>query len=87
MNILRVIVAAVGFFGAIFFSPWVPFLSLVLLSLRFRAWEALALGVWVDFLWFTPSAQAGLFGFLPLFTLASLLLVWGLEPLRNELLL
>jgi hypothetical protein len=55
---------------------------MAILAVRFRAWEVLAVGALVDLLWLPAGLTP-----LPLFTLAALILVWGLEPLRNEFLL
>src|SRR6185295_13300338 len=55
-NSVRIFVAALGFVGAMFISPWVPIVYIVLLALRFRAWEAVVLGAFVDFLWLPGSA-------------------------------
>lgn len=73
-----------GILGAIFAPPWVPLIAIGLLALRYPAWEVLVIGAWVDFLWL-PSGS--FIDPLPLFTIAALVLVWGLEPLRNEFLL
>jgi len=79
---LRVLLSIIGFLGAIFAPPWVPLLVMAFLAMRYPAWEALVLGFIVDMLWL-PS---GFFGSIPLFTIAAFVLVWGLEPLRKELL-
>lgn len=84
-NKFRVVIAALGFIGALTLPPFVPLLVMVALSLRFAAWEVIAIGALVDVLWFTPSSE-GLIGAFPLFTLIGLALAWGLEPLRRELL-
>lgn len=85
-NKVRVGIAIVGFFGAIAFSPFVPLIAMITLSLRFRAWEVVAIGALVDFLWFTPFGSDGFFLSIPLFTLIGVGLVSLLEPLRSELL-
>jgi hypothetical protein len=79
MNIFRVIVAVIGFLGAIFWPWWIPAICIVLLSLRFRAWEAIALGVFMDLLWLPAGGW-------PLFTLGAIAVVWIFEPLRSEFL-
>ena len=56
---------------------------MVLLAVRYRAPEVLALGLIMDLLWLPDTVLSTA----PLFTLGALLLVWGLEPLRNEFLL
>lgn len=80
---LRILGTAIGILGIVFWSPWLVFAVMALLAIRFRAWEILVIGVAMDFVWL-PS------GFhlmpLPLFTLGALLLLWGLESFRNEIL-
>lgn len=85
-NNARPLLAAVGFFGAIAAPPFVPLLVMLLFAFRFTAWETVAIGFFVDLVWFTPSSVEGLIGSLPLFTLIGIVLVWGLEPLRSEFL-
>lgn len=80
---MRVALALIGIFGVIFAPPWVPLLCIVLLSLRYRAWEALLIGLLADFMWLPPDAA---YHAAPLFTLAALVVVWGLEPIRGEFL-
>ncbi len=72
----------IGLLGTIFAPPWVPLIAVAVLALRFRAWEVPVIGLMMDFLWLPGS----FFYPLPLFTIASIILVWGLEPLRNEFL-
>ena len=79
MTILRISVAVIGFLGAIFAPWWIPAICIVLLSVRFRAWEAILLGVLMDLLWL-PA------GGLPLFTIGAIVCVWIFEPLRTEFL-
>ncbi len=79
---LRVLLGGIGFWGALFAPPWVPVLCIVLLSLRTSAPEAIILGFMMDMLWL-PTVG---FSSLPLFTIASIIIVWGLEPLRHEFL-
>lgn len=83
-NKTRVALAAFGFFGTVLLPPWAPLLAMLLLSLRFDAWEAIAIGFFADLAWFAPAEGGGLLASLPLFTLAGLALAWGLEPLRRE---
>ncbi|MBI2612775.1 hypothetical protein HYW59_03130 [Candidatus Kaiserbacteria bacterium] len=84
-NNARPLLAALGFLGAVLLPPWVPLLVMVLLAFRFAAWEIPAIGLFVDLIWLAPSGE-GLLASLPLFTLAGLALMWGLEPLRSEFL-
>lgn len=67
--------------AGIFVGPWwiTPF-AMLLLALRFQAWEVPCIGLCADVLW-------GAHGFLPLYTLFGLILTWVFEPLRERLLL
>lgn len=78
----RVLIGIVGFWGVLFAPSWVPMLCIVLLSLRWSAPECVILGFLVDMLWLPSIGLSSL----PLFTIASIIIVWGLEPLRHEFL-
>ena len=79
---MRIALAIGGVFAAIFAPPWVTILCMGLSAFRYPAWEVLFIGLLTDFLWMPP----GLLHPLPIFTIAGLILVWGLEPLRKEFL-
>jgi hypothetical protein len=79
-NSVRILLSLLGVFGAIFGPAWLPVVPMVLLSIRFRAWEVIALGLFVDLLWL-PGLH------FPIFLALSIALVWAFEPLRKELLL
>ena len=79
-NSIRIVLSCLGLYGAVFGPAWLPLVPMVLLSLRFRAWEVIALGLVTDFLWL-PGIRP------PLYLLAALAIVWAFEPLRKELLL
>ncbi len=81
-NLVRIAIGAIGFVSALFAPPWVPLIAMVLIALRFRAWEVPLMGVFMDLLWLPGS----FFYPIPLFSIAAIVLVWGLEPLRNEFL-
>ena len=81
--IFRTIVFLIGAISAMLLSPWIAALCIVVLSVRYRAYEAVALGAFLDLLWLPHDSL--LFS-LPLCTIVSLLLVWGFEPLRAEFL-
>jgi hypothetical protein len=83
-NSVRIGVFLLGVAGTFFISPWVPAVCIVLLSLRFRAWEAVLLGVITDLQWLPAGS---LLDSPPWFTLGSIAIVWMLEPLRSEFLL
>lgn len=82
MNNIRIALALAGFVSALVLPPWVPLVVIVLLALRYRAVEAIFLALFMDLLWLPGG---GLLPF-PLVTGAALIVVWGLEPLRLELL-
>lgn len=79
-NSFRIFLVAFGIYAVLFGPAWLPFVSMVLLSLRFRAWEIMALGLFYDFL-YAPNLQ------IPIFFIVSICIVWTFEPLRRELLL
>lgn len=80
---VRVALVAVGFVGALTAPPWVPLAAIVLLALRFEAWEAVLLGLFADLAWLPGHVSMHHF---PLMTLAAILVVWGCAPIRRELL-
>ena len=79
-NNLRIFLSTFGVLAAVFGPSWLPFVPMVLLSMCFRAWEVIALGLLIDFLWL-PGLRP------PLFLISSIAIVWAFEPLRKELLL
>jgi hypothetical protein len=79
--LFRILVALFGFISAGALSPIFTILAMLVLSIRYRAWEVPFLGLFMDFLWL-PSGLAAV----PLFTLGGLVLFWALEPLRREFL-
>ena len=83
MSWLRIALALVGFFGVIFLSPFLVLACVVVLSLRYRAWEALFIGLFMDLVWLPPGSM---FQMIPFATLLAIFIVWALEPLRSELL-
>jgi hypothetical protein len=76
--LLRIALAVLGFLSAIAGWPLLTALIIIVLSLRYRAYEALCIGLVTDFLWQPAGAH------LPLFTLGAIILVWVLEPVRAE---
>ncbi len=81
---IRGVLLLVGLTGVLL-GPWyLAPIVIVLLSVRYRSWEALALGFLMDLLW--HPVGNGLLHSLPLFTLGALIIVWALEPLRTQLL-
>lgn len=82
MTYIRPALALIGLLGVFFAPVWVPCLCAVLLSLRFRAWEAVCIGALIDMLWMPATGSI----VLPFFTIAAIAIVWLLEPLRLQLL-
>lgn len=82
-NSMRTWVTLAGFASALFLPPWAPLIAVVLLSLRYRAWEAIILGLFIDMLWLPIGGTDA--HVVPLFTILSIVIAWGLEPLRVEL--
>ena len=80
-NNIRVFLFLLGLWGALFGPWWLALVSIILLSLRFRAWEVLVLGLLVDLLWLPAGWHW------PYFLITSIVVVWVFEPLRKELLL
>ena len=81
---VRVFLGILGILGTLFASPWVPVACIVLLALRFAAWEAIFIGFAMDLLWLPTGSLLHPF---PFFTVGALLLVWALEPLRRQFLI
>ncbi len=59
---------------------WVGVIFAVALSLRYRAWEVVLFGVFLDVLWLPHEALYGI----PVATCSALVVVWALEPLRRQ---
>ncbi len=81
-SLFRIVVAVCGFVAALIAPPWVAMLAVVILALRYAAWEALFIGLLIDLAWL-PAIS---FQHLPLYTLFAIAIVWGLEPLRSRFL-
>ena len=80
---VRVGVTLAGLLGALFAPWWVPLICMLLLSLRFSAWEVPFIGLLVDFLWLPGDKTFAI----PIFMLAGIVLVWVASPLRKQFLL
>lgn len=80
-NNVRIFLFFFGVYAAIFGPWWLTAVPIVLLSVRFRAWEVTVLGLLVDFLWQPVAVH------MPMYFIFSILIVWAFEPLRRELLL
>jgi hypothetical protein len=81
-TLVRVLLAATAVVG-VFFAPWwVPALCMLLLSLRYPAWEVPLIGLLMDLVWL-PGAHVAL----PLYMIFGIVVVWAASPLRRQLLL
>lgn len=80
---VRILLAIVGFVGAVIAPWWVPLACIVLLCLRFAAWEALAIGLFMDLLYLPHGAHFSV----PLYTLFAIAAVWLMQPMRAQFLL
>lgn len=78
---VRCVLAGIGFCSVVVGYPWLAGIVMLLLALRYRAWEILGIGVAMDLLWLPSGISA-----LPLFTIGAIVLLWGLESFRNEIL-
>ncbi len=76
---LRVLIAIIGCVGAFVFPVWVPLSAIFILAFFWRAWEAMLIGLLVDFLW-SPVHS------IPWIMLGAIAIVWVLEPIRSEFL-
>ncbi len=83
MSFIRLALALFGFGSIFFLSPVFVVVVIIILSLRYRAWETLFMGLLMDFMW-APSGS--MLMLIPFATLLSIFIVWALEPLRSELL-
>ena len=75
----RVLIALAGCLSAVCFPWWVTAAIILMLACLWPAWEAMFLGLLMDFLWLPPHT-------FPLFTAGALAVVWLLEPIRREFL-
>ena len=70
--------------GALFAAPWVVVIAMVLLMIRWRAWEVVGIALLIDMLYIPIG---GIFGVPFIITPIALLMLWGFEPLREHWLL
>ena len=82
----RLFLSIACFVGVVFAPWWVPAISALLLNLRFRAWETILAGMFMDLYWMPFQVSLLSLHSLPIATLTAIALVFGLEPLRRQLL-
>jgi hypothetical protein len=80
---MRLFFTLAGLVSVFTFSWWMTMFFVVALAVPYRAWEAIVIGMLLDLVWLPSGA---LVHQLPLCTLASIIIVWVLEPLRSEFL-
>ena len=81
---VRILIAFFAIISVFVLPSWVGIVCIILLALRYRAWEAVLIGALIDLVWL-PSGPG--IHVLPIFTILALVVVWGLEPLRAQFLL
>lgn len=84
---IRLTLGTLLFVSVLFMPPYVTAVFALALALRWRAWEVVAAGIFMDFLWLPASVPFTSFQVLPYATLISIVVVVCLEPLRRQLLL
>lgn len=86
LNKVRVFLGALGFASVPFAPWWVPLLIAIILCARYRAWEVVGIGIFLDLLWLpSPVFEHG--ALVPYATIVALFLILVFEPLRRRLLL
>lgn len=86
-NNARVLLGFALLLGVLYAPPFVVAGIALMLSLRWRAWEVIVAGVFMDFLW-SPAVLSHIsWDSIPFSTVIAMALVFGLEPLRRQLLL
>ena len=85
-NNTRILLALALFASVIFAPPWLAAIFACALAARWRAWEVIAAGIFMDFLWMPTSVSFLSFHSVPWITLIAIVLVSCLEPLRRQLL-
>lgn len=79
--IIRSVVAGVALAGVFFAPPWLPLILVGALAFRYMAWEAIAVGLLIDFLY-----APGMFYGIPMpATIAMIIVVLGFAPFRSQL--
>ncbi|MBL8158557.1 hypothetical protein JNK62_03420 [bacterium] len=82
----RIFLGIIMFTSAVFAPWWVPLIAAVILSLRFRAWEVILAGMFMDLYWMPAYVSFASFDSIPFATVVAAVLVFGLEPIRKQLL-
>ena len=80
MRLTLVMLAILG----VFTTPWLSLVAVLILSLLYRAYEVLLIGLLFDFLWLPLGSPLT---FVPWATIIAICVVMLAEPLRNEFLI
>ncbi|MEK7628750.1 MAG: hypothetical protein AAB421_05060 [Patescibacteria group bacterium] len=79
---IRPFISGLSFASVLFAPPWAPLILMGVLSLRFRAWEILIMGVCVDLLYLPPGG----FYMIPIpATICATAILIGFEPFRRNI--
>lgn len=78
----RALLALAGVGAALVAPPWVALVCIVVLALRYAAWEALFIGLMIDLAWLPIVSLHQI----PVYTLLAIVIVWGLGPVRSRFL-
>lgn len=84
---IRLVLAIACVVSVVFLPWWVPALLAFALCLRFRAWEVILAGMFMDLYWMPAYPFLSDWGSLPYATIISIVILFGLEPLRRQLLI
>jgi hypothetical protein len=79
---LRILVVLIGLVCITLFPWWINGLCMILMVVRYRAWEVLIFASAMDVLYAAPSSHI----FFPWCTAGALALLWVCEPLRRHFL-
>ena len=86
LNNARAPLGVALFASVLFLPPYVVAAVACIIAARWRAWEVIAAGMLMDFLWLPSPVSFLSLDTLPLATFICIVAVFGLEPLRRQLL-
>lgn len=85
-NNIRISLGIVLFAAVVFAPPWAVALVAIALAARWRAWEIIAAGMLMDFLWLPTSIPFLSLQAVPYATIFAIAIFMIFEPLRRQLL-
>ncbi|HEY4488619.1 MAG TPA: hypothetical protein VJB97_03825 [Candidatus Paceibacterota bacterium] len=83
---LRSCAFIVALICGVFFSAWLALCIMIVLFIRYAAWEALFVALALDLVWFVPLESGGLLHTVPFIAVIAAAALWLLEPVRAEIL-